>query len=76
MNRQAQTTTPTTIHFFIKAAVEFVAGGDSICGLDAGDRGRKWVMKGGGVVSDACFESGRLKGVQYPVSPIGETGFC
>jgi hypothetical protein len=33
MNRTAQT--QTTIHFPIKAAVEFVARGASICGLDA-----------------------------------------
>jgi hypothetical protein len=32
----------TTIYFPIKAAVEFVARGASIWGLDAGDLGRKW----------------------------------
>jgi hypothetical protein len=38
-----------TIHFSIKAAVEFVARGASVCGLDVGDWGRKWAMKGGGL---------------------------
>jgi hypothetical protein len=34
-------TVQTTIRFAIKAAVEFVARGASICGVDAGDWGRK-----------------------------------